>query len=163
MSAAIEARLAELLPTETLEFGEFAGQSFAVTQPAAVIPILSALKHELRFDFLVDVTAVDYPKRSDRFDLIYVLYSFSRNERFRLKTRIPESAHPASATAVYQAANWLEREVYDMFGIEFAGHPNLTRILLPDGWSGFPLRKDYSIIQQDQAWVQRNLEIESGQ
>jgi NADH-quinone oxidoreductase subunit C len=163
MSADPTSRLGELLPGETLEFREFAGQSSVVIQPEAVVRVLSALKHELQFDFLVDVTAVDYPKRQDRFDLIYILYSFPRNERFRVKTRLADGARPASATAVYQAANWLEREVYDMFGIEFAGHPNMKRILLPDGWSGFPLRKDYSIIRQDQAWVQRNLEIESGQ
>jgi NADH-quinone oxidoreductase subunit C len=160
--------VAELLPAElpvgeSLEFGEYLGQQFVIVRAEAVIAVLTALKHKLQFDFLVDVTAVDYPKRAERFDLIYVLYSFSANQRIRVKTRINEGMRPASATDIFKGANWLEREVYDMFGIEFAGHPNLKRILLPEEWTGFPLRKDYSIIRQDQAWVRENLGIESGQ
>ena len=81
----------------------------------------------------------------------------------RIKTNISESYRPQTAVGVHLTANWLEREVFDMFGIEFAGHPNLTRILLPEGWQGYPLRKDYSILQQDERWVQENLNIESGQ
>ena len=158
----IRGLLSALCPEDPLEFAEHAGQHFALTRTESVIRILRALDH-LGFDFLVDLTAVDYPQRPERFDLVYILYSFSRNERFRVKARIADGARPQSATVVYPAANWLEREVYDMFGIEFEGHPNLKRILLPEEWTGFPLRKDYSILQQDQAWVQANLGIESGQ
>jgi NADH-quinone oxidoreductase subunit C len=118
---------------------------------------------EEKFDLLEDFTAVDWPRREKRFDLIAFLYSFPHNMRLRLKIPIAASERPCSLTDIWPTANWLEREIYDMFGIEFAGHPGLKRILLPDGWQGHPLRKDYDILQQDTAWVRENLGIESGQ
>ncbi|MGA3097008.1 MAG: NADH-quinone oxidoreductase subunit C [Bryobacteraceae bacterium] len=141
----------------------YAGQNFIVTAPDAAVPLLEYLKLEADFDYLVDITAVDWPKRPDRFDLVYIVYSFSRNERVRIKTAIPDGFKPATAVDVHLTANWLEREVFDMFGIEFAGHPDLRRILMPEDWQGYPLRKDYSILQQDERWVRENLGIESGQ
>ena len=134
-----------------------------VARPEAVIPIIEFLKLEADFDYLVDVTAVDYPKRAERFDVVYVLYSFGRNQRMRVKTRIAEGCQPATAVGVHLTANWLEREVFDMFGIEFAGHPDMRRILLPEGWEGHPLRKECSITQMDNRWVKENLGIDSGQ
>lgn len=116
-----------------------------------------------KFDLLEDFTAVDWPRREKRFDLIAVLYSFPHNTRLRLKVPVAENERPASLVEVWPTANWLEREIYDMFGIEFAGHPDLKRILLPDGWQGHPLRKDYDILLQDAAWVRENLGIDSGQ
>ncbi len=145
------------------EISTYLGQNFIVAKPEAAIPALEYLKLEADFDYLVDITAVDWPKRPERFDLVYIVYSFARNERIRIKTFIPEGYRPESAVGVHLTANWLEREVYDMFGIEFAGHPDLRRILLPDEWTGYPLRKDYPITQQDQRWVQENVSIESGQ
>jgi NADH-quinone oxidoreductase subunit C len=145
------------------ETSTYLDQNFVVARPDAVVPILEYLKLEADFDYLVDVTAVDWPKRAERFDLVYVLYSFARNERMRIKTYIPDGFKPQSAVSVHLTANWLEREVFDMFGIQFAGHPDLRRILMPDEWQGYPLRKDYGIIQQDERWVRENLEIESGQ
>jgi len=139
------------------------GQNFLVAKSDAVIPVLEFLKLEEDFDYLVDLTAVDWPKRAERFDVIYILYSFARNERIRVKTYIAEGARPTTAVGVHLTANWLEREVFDMFGIQFEGHPDMRRILMPDEWEGHPLRKDYSILQQDQRWVQENLGIESGQ
>jgi NADH-quinone oxidoreductase subunit C len=106
---------------------------------------------------------VHYPKREKQFDVIWILYSFPRNERIRVKTLIGERESLPSSVPIWATANWLEREVFDMFGIKFDGHPDLKRILLPDGWKGFPLRKDYGILQQDNEWVQINLGIESGQ
>jgi len=141
----------------------YLGQNFVVAKPDAVIGIIEYLKLEADFDYLVDVTAVDWPKRAERFDLVYILYSFSRNERVRIKTYITDGFKPETATGVHLTANWLEREVYDMFGIEFAGHPDMRRILLPEEWQGFPLRKDYGILKQDDRWVQENLNIPSGQ
>ena len=145
------------------ELSAYLGQNFLIAKPEAVVPILEYLKLEADFDYLVDVTAVDYPKRAERFDVVYVLYSFARNERVRVKTQVAEGAKPATAVNVHLTANWLEREVFDMFGIRFAGHPDMRRILMPEEWEGYPLRKDYSILQQDQRWVQENLGIESGQ
>jgi NADH-quinone oxidoreductase subunit C len=141
----------------------YLAQNFVVTKPDAAVPVLEYLKLEADFDYLVDITAVDWPKRAERFDLVYVVYSFARNERVRIKTSIPDGYKPESAVGVHLTANWLEREVFDMFGIEFEGHPDMRRILLPEEWQGHPLRKDYGILQQDQRWVQENLSIESGQ
>jgi NADH-quinone oxidoreductase subunit C len=156
-------RVQEQFGTQVLEFCSYLGQDFLVARPEAAIPIIEFLKLEAGFDYLVDVTAADYPARQERFDLIYVLYSFPRNQRIRLKIRIPDGFQPATAVDVHLTANWLEREVFDMFGIRFAGHPNMRRILLPDGWQGYPLRKDYPILQQDEVWVREHLGIESGQ
>jgi NADH-quinone oxidoreductase subunit C len=145
------------------EFSTYLAQNFLLCKPDAVVSILEYLKLEQDFDYLVDITAVDYPKREERFDLIYILYGFPRNERMRVKTRIADGARPATAVPVHLSANWLEREVFDMFGIEFDGHPNMRRILLPEEWEGYPLRKDYSILKQDDRWVKENLGIDSAQ
>jgi NADH-quinone oxidoreductase subunit C len=145
------------------EFSTYLGQDFLVAKPEAMAPILEFLKLEADFDYLVDVTAVDYPQRPERFDVVYVLYSFARNERVRLKTRVADGQKPPTATGVHLTANWLEREVFDMFGIEFADHPDMRRILLPEEWEGHPLRKDRSIIAMDNRWVKENLGIDSGQ
>jgi NADH-quinone oxidoreductase subunit C len=116
-----------------------------------------------KFDMLVDLTAVDWPKREKRFDIVLNLYSFANNERLRLKAHSGENEPVPSVYDVWPAANWLERECYDMFGIVFEGHPDLKRILMPDEWQGYPLRKDYDILKQDTDWVRENLGIESGQ
>jgi NADH-quinone oxidoreductase subunit C len=146
-----------------VETSTYLGQNFIVVKPDSAVPVLEYLKLEADFDYLVDITAVDWPKRADRFDLVYIVYSFARNERVRIKTYIADGYKPQTAVTVHLTANWLEREVFDMFGIEFDGHPDMRRILLPEEWQGYPLRKDYGILQQDDRWVQENLNIESGQ
>jgi NADH-quinone oxidoreductase subunit C len=145
------------------ETSTYLGQNFIVAKPEAAIPVLEYLKLEADFDYLVDITAADWPKRTERFDLVHIVYSFARNERVRIKSYIADGFKPETAVGVHLAANWLEREVFDMFGIEFAGHPDMRRILLPEEWQGYPLRKEYGILQQDERWVQENLSIESGQ
>ena len=160
---ALPAQLKERFGSEINECSSYLGQNFVVARPDAAIPILEFLKLEADFDYLVDITAVDYPNRAERFDLVYILYSYARNERVRVKTMIADGAKPQTAVPVHTGANWLEREVFDMFGIQFAGHPDMRRILLPEEWEGFPLRKEHSIIKQDDRWVKENLGIESGQ
>jgi NADH-quinone oxidoreductase subunit C len=145
------------------EAATYVGQKYLVVDSSIVYEILLRMRDDELFDYLVDVTAVHYPKRELQFDVVYILYSFHGNERVRVKTQIKDGETLRSAFAIWPTANWLEREVYDMFGISFAEHPELKRILLPDGWKGHPLRKEYPILQQDQEWVKANLGIESGQ
>jgi NADH-quinone oxidoreductase subunit C len=141
----------------------YLGQNYMVVDCSLIPEILEILRNEEQFDYCVDITAVHYPKREKQFDVVWVLYSFPRNERIRVKTQIVDGESLPSSVPIWPTANWLEREVFDMFGIKFDGHPDLKRILLPDGWKGYPLRKDYGILQQDNEWVQINLGIESGQ
>jgi NADH-quinone oxidoreductase subunit C len=141
----------------------YLGQNYLTVDRSLIPNVLQILRDEEQFDYCVDVTAVHYPKRELQFDVVWILYSFTKNERLRVKTQIGDGAHIPSVAFLWPTANWLEREAFDMFGIQFDGHPELKRILLPDGWKGHPLRKDYGIIEQDQEWVQINLGIESGQ
>jgi NADH-quinone oxidoreductase subunit C len=141
----------------------YLGQRYFIVDSSLLQEILLRMHDEEGFDYCVDITAVHYPKREQQFDVVYVLYSFPKNERIRVKTKIADGEHVPTAVALWETANWLEREVFDMFGIVFDGHPGLKRILLPDDWKGYPLRKDYDILKQDQEWVQINLGIESGQ
>jgi NADH-quinone oxidoreductase subunit C len=156
-------RLRERFGAEITEFSSYLGDSFLVASLPGAFPILQYLKADEGFDYLVDVTAVHYPEKEQPFEVVWILYSHPHNVRIRVKTAIAEGETPRSVDSLYATANWLEREVYDMFGIAFAEHPNMTRILLPDEWQGYPLRKDYSIIQQDEDWVRENLNIESAQ
>jgi NADH-quinone oxidoreductase subunit C len=141
----------------------YLGQNYMIVDRSLIPEILQILCNEEQFDYCVDITAVHYPNREKQFDVVWVLYSFPRNERIRLTTQIADGETIPSSVPIWPAANWLEREVFDMFGIKFDGHPDMKRILLPDGWKGHPLRKDYGILQQDNEWVQINLGIESGQ
>ena len=97
------------------------------------------------FDYCSDVTATDWPPRSQRFDVIYCLYSTQHRHRVRIKVRAAADEPVPSVTGVWPAANWLEREVYDMFGVNFTGHPDRRRLLMPDEWQGHPQRKDYPL------------------
>jgi NADH-quinone oxidoreductase subunit C len=146
-----------------LEASRYLGQTYLVVDQTILPEILRRMHDDEGFDYCVDITAVHYPKREQQFDIVYVLYSFPKNERTRVKTRIKDGEHVPSSVAIWETANWLEREAFDMFGIVFDGHPGLKRILLPDEWKGHPLRKDYDILLQDREWVQINLGIESGQ
>jgi NADH-quinone oxidoreductase subunit C len=101
---------------------------------------------DLRFTFLADITAVDVHPAEPRFELIYILVSIAHRLRLRLKVRLAgEDARVPTLTSLWPAANWLEREVWDMFGIQFDGHPDPRRLLMPEDWDGFPLRKDYPV------------------
>src|SRR5438309_1499037 len=100
---------------------------------------------ELRYNFLSDVTCVDWHPTSPRFEIVYHLLSIPRKARVRLKVRLAEDEAIESVTSVWPSANFFEREVFDLFGIRFIGHPNLTRMLMPEDWEGHPLRKDYPV------------------
>jgi len=138
-------------------------QAILTVECGKLAEVAQYLRDEEKFNLLSDLTAVDWPKREKRFDVVLNLYSFAKNERLRVKARAGDGEEVPSVVGVWPTANWLEREAFDMFGIVFAGHPNLTRILLPDEWQGYPLRKNYDIIEQDTSWVKDNLGIESGQ
>ena len=159
LPAALQERFGDRLSRIAL----LGGQKLLVADIAAAFEVLSCLKQEHGFDYLVDVTAVHWPDKPEQFEIVWTLYSFSANERVRLKAGLAEGDLAPSVAALYNSANWLEREVYDMFGIEFKDHPDLRRILMPDEWEGFPLRKEYGIVQQDSDWVRENLKIESAQ
>jgi NADH-quinone oxidoreductase subunit C len=138
-------------------------QAILTVDRVRLVEISLYLRDEEKFDMLSNLTAVDWPKREKRFDVVLELYSFPKNERLRLKVHAADAEDVPSVVSVWPSANWQEREAFDMFGIVFSGHPELKRILLPDEWQGYPLRKDYDILQQDTAWVRENLGIESGQ
>jgi len=106
----------------------------------------SLLKLDLGFTFLADVTAVDWYPSEPRFEVVYHLLSMKSKERLRLKVKLAgDDANVESVTGIWPAANFFEREVYDLFGVRFAGHPNLRRIMMPEDWEGHPLRKDYPV------------------
>ena len=121
------------------------------------------------FDYCSDVTATDWPPRPQRFDVIYCLYSIHLRHRIRVKVRAAEGDPVPSVAAVWPAANWLEREVFDQFGVNIVGHPDLRRILMPDDWQGHPQRKDYPLegpgeylMENPQDWLRlRNLPDEA--
>lgn len=162
-SGELPERIRSTLPELSLRFLTYLNQNFIEAPSANLVDVLRYLQIEERFDMLTDLTAVDRPTDEKRFEVIYILYSFGANTRVRVKVRVALEEAVPTATAIFPAANWLEREVFDMFGIRFSGHPDLKRILMPDEWQGFPLRKDKSIIDMDVDWVHSNLGIESAQ
>jgi NADH-quinone oxidoreductase subunit C len=133
--------------------GSVAQVSYWVGDWTVIVPLaqlMAAATHlrdapDARFDYCSDVTATDWPPRAERFDVIYVLYSVRHRHRVRLKVRVADGQPVPSMTGVWPAANWLERELYDMFGVNITGHPDRRRILMPEDWQGFPQRKDYPL------------------
>lgn len=122
------------------------GEVWAVISADRAMEALGMLRSdpELAFDFLSDLTAVHWPRRKgSEFELVYQLYSIRNRSRFRVKVPLSDGQEAVSACGLWQGADWLEREVYDMFGIRFAGHPDQRRILNPDGFDGHPLRKEF--------------------
>jgi NADH-quinone oxidoreductase subunit C len=130
------------------EVHEFRGETTVVVDAAQIVDICRYCRDTkgLEYNFLSDVSGVDYYPQEPRFGLAYHLYSMIYNRSLRLKIYLPEGEPTAlSITSVYPAANWQEREYYDLLGIIFTDHPDLRRILLPDDWNGYPLRKDYPL------------------
>lgn len=147
--AVIHERITEKFPSHILKSELSLGDSVVWTPKDGAKGFFNTLKFdsELSFDFLVSITAVDWlDKRETRFELVYHLMSHKTKERLRVKIDIPENNPEAeSVTAIWASANFLEREVYDMYGIKFKGHPDLRRILMYDEFEGHPLRKDYPV------------------
>ena len=133
------------VPDGVVSAKQFAGQVTVTVAREAAARVARHLKDAEDFRYCVDVTAVDWKTRQPRFDVVYHFYSFSKNDRIRIKCGVGEGEEVPSIAAVYLAANWCERETYDMFGIRFAGHPDLRRILTWDGFHGHPLRKDFPV------------------
>jgi NADH-quinone oxidoreductase subunit C len=131
-----------------VETHAYRGDETAVVRKEELFEICNFLRDdkELLYNFMMDLTAVDYLGREPRFEVVYHLYSLSYNRRFRIKTRVSESeCSVASIVSIWPSANWFEREAYDLYGIIFNGHPELRRILLYEDFQGHPLRKDYPI------------------
>jgi NADH-quinone oxidoreductase subunit C len=141
------AGLQAALPAVALQLSYWVGDWTIIIPAAQVLEVARYLRDasDASFDLCSDITATDWPPRAERFDVIYCLYSTRHRHRIRVKAKTRETEPVASVTAVWPAANWLEREVYDMFGVNFVGHPDRRRILMPDDWQGFPQRKDYPL------------------
>ena len=133
------------VPGSVVSAKEFARQVTVVVAREKVAEVARHLKDVEDFRYCVDVTAVDWRDRQPRFDVVYHFYSFSKNDRIRVKCGVGDGEEVPSIAEVFLAANWPERETWDMFGIPFAGHPDLRRILTWDGFHGYPLRKDFPV------------------
>ena len=139
---------------------EFIGQVSVNVDGQRIVDICNFLKSEgeTKFDYLSDLTCVHYPeRRGSPFEVVYNLFSIESNERVRLKARIKDSIE--TVTGVWPAANWLEREVFDLFGVRFENHPDLRRLLLPPDWQGYPLRKDYPLEFIENTWTAEHLPV----
>ena len=148
-STAVVASLQEEVPGAAFEaVPTFDLQTTIYSSRDDVPAVARALRDrpEMRYSLLADLTAVDYHPREPRFELVYLLVSLEHRRRLRLKVRLPgDDARVGTVSGVWPAANWLEREVWDLFGIVFDGHPDPRRLLMPEDWDGFPLRKDYPV------------------
>jgi NADH-quinone oxidoreductase subunit C len=138
-AAALQAQFGDAIQ----DMVRFRGEVSLVIAPNRIVEVSWYCHDELTFTFLSDLTATDYLDRSPRFDVIYHLTSIEHMIRLRLKVQTDLDVPVDTVSEVWGAANWAEREVYDLFGIEFANHPDLRRILMPEGWVGHPLRKDF--------------------
>jgi NADH-quinone oxidoreductase subunit C len=138
--------LAEAIDGALLAADRFAGEINLTVPRDKIVEVCRFFKDERSYMFLVDLTAVDWPEREEgRFDVVYLMHRHKDSKRLRLVTVVPEDEPVASVVPVWKTANWLEREVYDLFGIIFEGHPNLERILMWEGFNGHPLRKDFPV------------------
>jgi NADH-quinone oxidoreductase subunit C len=141
-------KLKERFPDSITDTHSFRGDDTAIVKKENILEICKFLRddNELLYNFMMDLTAVDYYGREPRFEVVYHLYSLKHNMRVRIKALVPESDSTIdSIVPVWIGADWFEREAYDLYGIIFNGHPNLKRILLYEGFEGHPLRKDYPV------------------
>jgi NADH-quinone oxidoreductase subunit C len=139
--------LQQALPDAVAHLTYWVGDWTIIVPAPRLLDVMQHLRDaaDARFDFCSDLTATDWPPRAERFDVIYCLYSIPLRHRVRVKVRVAEGAGVPSVAWLWPAADWFEREAFDLFGIPFDGHPNLRRILMPDDWQGYPQRKDYPL------------------
>lgn len=152
-------KLKEKFGEAVLEASEFLGQLSIVVDATRIVEVCDSLRDdaETPFNYLSDLTCVHYPdNKAAPFEMVYQLYSISKNERVRLKLDT-NGEGVESVTGVWPSADWLEREVYDLFGVVFRNHPDLRRILLPPDWEGHPLRKDYPLEFVENRWTENHL------
>ncbi|WP_395742033.1 NADH-quinone oxidoreductase subunit C [Prosthecobacter sp.] len=128
-----------------LETKEFRGEHTLVVKLASAKPLLKYCRDELNFDYLVDVSSLDYMGREPRFEMVYELYGYGHLQHLRVRAAVAEDEEVPTVSDLWPTANWHEREVYDMMGIKFSGHPDLRRILMWEGFPFFPLRKDFPL------------------
>lgn len=151
--------LDEFFPGSVREASVYLGQRFYDLEGDNLPGILEWFRVEQGFDLLADVTALDFPDREKRFTIIYNLYSIAKHDRVILRHEVADGEPAPSASRSWPAAVWPEREVFDLFGIQFEGNPDMRRILLPEGWKGHPLRKDYDLRGRDTEWVSNHMRI----
>ena len=137
----LQAKLGDAIISHDIAYGELN----IVAQAGAIVLVLTFLRDDAdcQFTSLMDVSAVDYPTREKRFDVVYHLLSMTKNQRIRVKVATDEDGQVPSVVSIFPTANWFERETYDMYGVLFSDHPDLRRILTDYGFAGFPLRKDF--------------------
>ena len=139
-------KLKEKFAASIIAVAEFRGEVTVTVAKQDIVAICRFLKESLQYNLLTDVTAVDYLGKEPRFMAVYNLYSIPNKDRLRVKAPITESDCTIdTVSTLWNSANWLEREAYDLFGIIFTNHPDLRRILMTDDWVGHPLRKDYPL------------------
>jgi NADH-quinone oxidoreductase subunit C len=160
-AAAVIDTLAPLVPGASYEAGQSVDFATVYVPADRLVATCMALRDtpSLRFDVLVEMTAADYLPRDPRFEVVYHLLSIPNRLRVRLKVRVPLGGTVPTVHAVWRSAAWLEREVYDMFGIVVDGHPDLRRLLMPDEWEGHPARKDYPVQIRKDAQTYAPLEV----
>jgi NADH-quinone oxidoreductase subunit C len=138
----VASALADVAAAAKFDFNELTIE----VDPANILEALRRVKHDLKFERLSTVTGVDRYPAEPRFEIVYHLQSIAGKQRLRLKARLSgDNPEIESAFPVYRSANWYEREVFDLYGVRFLNHPNMTRIMLPDDWEGHPLRKDVPV------------------
>ena len=145
-----QARLKSRFEESILGVSDFREELTVVVSKDSLVDILLFLKDdaELSYVFLTDLTATDWLDREERHEVVYLLYSFESHSYIRIKTRVKEGVKLPTVSEIWDVANWFEREVYDLFGLEFEGHPDMTRILTPEGFEGHPLRKDHPLVYE---------------
>jgi NADH-quinone oxidoreductase subunit C len=145
-------KLKEKFTESIIDVSEFRGETTVKVKKSDIVKISRFLhdEPELSYDYLSDVVGVDYFEKKPRFEVVYHLYSIKNNTRLRVKVGVDENDLKLdTVTTIWESANWPERECYDLLGIRFKDHPDLRRILLPDDWTCFPLRKDYPLKGDD--------------